>query len=250
MRVQFSVCLLFFLSCVFFSCGDGPPDLVVSDCLPSETESAEMPNVSEEAEQNGFRPDFSIVTGIHKTGEEAHRSLELNKFRISRWSSEALLHPDFPMSEEREVFYIVVLSLLDMGFLENELVSLERVLERVKEMDLLPLLPEQALSLREQFITQPDYTTGDRLGEFFVAMESMNLFLDGILKIFSIHRDDAFPHPDSDVGLWLIANNVEGENGPRLFDPLDPEGSDLGGRFACIVPPDLNLDILEIGEKD
>ena len=248
MSIPLRVCLLLFIPLFFLACGEEESTDPVSSV--SGTSIIGVPGVSEDLGQDGFRPDFSIVIGIHRTGEEAHRSLELNRFRISRWSSEALLNPDFPMLGEREVFHVVVISLLEMGFSENELVSLDDVLERVEEMGLLLLTPEQAVSVREQFIAQPDYTTGERLGEFFVAMKPMNLFVDGMLKIFSIHRDDEFPHPDINVGLWLVCNDVEDVDGLRLFNPSDPEGDDLGGRFVCIVPPELNLDILELGLKD
>ena len=243
-QAKVTVCLLFLMSCVFLSC-------VEESDGPTVRERVIYVDVSSEKRGEGFfRPDFSITTGVHRTGEEAYRSLTANKFRVSVWSSQALLNLDFPMSGEREVYYAVVLSLLEMGFSENQWVSLRHVLERIRVMGLLPLTPEQAVSLREQFVAQPDYTTGDRLGEFFVAMEPMDLFADGELKIFSIHRDDEFPHPDTNVGLWLVSNNIEDGDVPRLFDPLDPEGNDLDGRFVCIVPPDLNLDILELEEKN
>ena len=247
-QIKITVCLLFLISCVFLSCEADLDDPMSSECPGPMTEIVQVPIVLEAPEPDGFRPDFSIVTGIHQTGEEAYHSLTANKFRVSVWSSQALLNPDFPMSGEREVYYAVVLSLLEMGFSENELISFRDVFEKIREIGLLPLTPEQATSLREQFVAQPDYTTGDRLGEFFVAMEPMDLFEDGELKIFSIHRDDEFPHPSTDVGLWLISNDIEDGDAPRLFDPLDLEEDDLGGRFVCIVPSELNLDILELGE--
>lgn len=247
-QAKITVFLLFLMSCVFLSCGVGLDDPVDSEVPDTKPEIVRVPIVLEAPDPYGFRPDFSIVTGIHQTGEEAYRSLTANKFRVSVWSSQALLNPDFPMSGEREVYHAVVLSLLEMGFSENERVSLKEVLEKIREIGLLPLTPEQVVSLREQFVAQPDYTTGDRLGEFFVAMEPMDFFEDGELKIFSIHRDDEFPHPGTDVGLWLISNNIEDGGVPRLFDPLDLEDDDLGGRFVCIVPSDLNLDILDLGE--
>ena len=245
MNAKNNVCLLLLISCIVLSCGE-EEDATLRPVEKTRIVYVSRPVIIREQKQSGFRPDFSIVIGIHRTGADAHKSLEMSKFRISRWSSEALLNLDFPMSGKREVFHAVTISLLEMGFLEDELVSLETVLKKIREIGLLPLTPEQAISLREQFITQPDYSTGKRLGEFFVAMEPMDLFADGAQKIFSIHRDDLFPHPDINVGLWLIANNIENENGPRLFNPLDPEGVDLGGRFVCSVPPELNLDILEL----
>ena len=45
-------------------------------------------------------------------------------------------------------------------------------------------------------------------------------------------------------------NNIIQEGGDaRLFNPLDPEGVDLGGRFAFGVPDDLNLDLIEELER-
>lgn len=250
MDTKLNVCLLLLISCALLSCGGDSDDLTPpAESYREETyETTQVPVTK--PQPDGFRPNFPIVTGVHQTGMEAHQSLETNKFRISRWSSEALLNPDFPMSGEREVFHVVILSLLEMGFPADELISLQTVLKKIREIGLLPLTPEQAVSAREQFIAQPDYTTGERLGEFFVAMEPMDFFADGILKIFSIHRDDEFPHPDTNVGLWLISNNVEDGDGPHLFNPSDPPiGDDLGGRFACLVPPELNLDIIELGMK-
>ena len=245
MQTKINVCLLFVMVCTLFSCGE------YSEQEPEVIHEKEIVYVPEtryitetKLEPRGFWPDFSIVTGIYQTGKEAHQSLEVNKFRISKWSSEALLNPDFPMSRQPEVFHVVVISLREIGFLKNDLVSLREVLEKINQIGLLPLTPEQAVSTREQFIAQPDYTTRERLGEFFVAMEPMNLFADGELKIFSIHRDDEFPHPDTNVGLWLISNNINDGDRPRFFNPQDQK-NDLGGRFACIVPPELNLGILE-----
>ena len=54
---------------------------------------------------------------------------------------------------------------------------------------------------------------------------------DGLPKIFSVVRDDRYPHLDTGIGLWLIANGAE-----KLFNASDPDGFDHRGRFAFVLP--------------
>lgn len=99
---------------------------------------------------------------------------------------------------------------------------------------------ELAPQLRLQLLDQPDYRTGERLSEFFVASEPFVLTRDGLPKIFSVVRDDRYPHPETGIGLWLISNGTidaeDKEHPDRLFNASDPEGIDHGGRFAFVVP--------------
>ena len=108
--------------------------------------------------------------------------------------------------------------------------------------------------LREQFLAQPDRSTGHRLGEFFAAIDPPVAFPgvgEGVPKIPSIERDDEDPHEETGIGLWVLLNELQFIDGDvRVFDPLnDPDGVDLGGRFAFIVPDYLNLDLIEEQEK-
>lgn len=127
-----------------------------------------------------------------------------------------------------------------MGFLQDELVSLDTIIKRAKKLGFDVCTPELAAQLRLQYTDQPDWSTGDRLGQFFVASEAIDLYADGVPKIFSIIRDDEFPHEETGIGLWLISNNVVDAADPahraRLFNPADQNGDDLGGRFAFIIP--------------
>ena len=70
--------------------------------------------------------------------------------------------------------------------------------------------------------------------------EPFVLTREGIPKIFSVVRDDRYPHPETGIGLWLIANGTvdasDEERPDRLFNASDPEGFDHGGRFAFIIP--------------
>ena len=99
---------------------------------------------------------------------------------------------------------------------------------------------ETAAQLRLQFLEQPDYTTEARLGAFFVASEPFVLTREGLPKIFSVARDDKYPHSETGIGLWLIANGTANvgdvENPDRLFNASAPEGVEHGGRFAFIIP--------------
>ncbi len=48
------------------------------------------------------------------------------------------------------------------------------------------------------------------------------------------------PHPETDIGLWLISNDIVNAGNKalpdRLFNASDPDGDDYGGRFAFIIP--------------
>ena len=159
---------------------------------------------------------------------------------MSKWSTQALAHQNFPVEEEERQVDVIVMSLLEMGFLQDELVSLDTIIKRAKKLGYEVCTPELAAQLRLQYIDQPDWSTGDRLGQFFVATEAIDLYADGVPKIFSIIRDDKFPHKETGIGLWLISNNVVDAADPghraRLFNPADQNDVDLGGRFAFIIP--------------
>ena len=93
--------------------------------------------------------------------------------------------------------------------------------------------------LRLQFLDQPDWATGQRLSEFFVASEPFVLTRDGFPKLFRVVRDDRHSHSETGIGLWLIANGRVDAGDPghpdRLFNASDPTGLDLRGRFAFII---------------
>ena len=184
--------------------------------------------------------DFTVTLGTHEDGEALFDSLTKNHFRVSKWSMQALTHRNFPVEEAEQEVDVIVMSLLEMGFLEDELVSLDMIIKRAKKLGFEVCTPELAAQLRLQYTDQPDWSTGDRLGQFFVATEAIDLYADGLPKIFSIIRDDEFPHKETGIGLWLISNNVvdaaDPGNRARLFNPADENDADLGGRFAFIIP--------------
>ena len=184
--------------------------------------------------------DFTVTLGTHEDGEALFDSLTKNHFRVSKWSIQALTHRNFPVEEAEREVDVIVMSLLEMGFLQDELVSLDTIIKRAKKLGFEVCTPELAAQLRLQYTDQPDWSTGDRLGQFFVATEAIDLYADGLRKIFSVIRDDEFPHKETGIGLWLISNNVVDAADPghraRLFNPADQNGDDLGGRFAFIIP--------------
>ncbi len=159
--------------------------------------------------------DFTVTLGTHEDGEALLDSLTKNHFRVSKWSMQALIHRDFPVEAEERQVDVIVMSLLEMGFLEDELVSLDTIIKRAKKLGFDVCTPELGAQLRLQYTDQPDWSTGDRLGQFFVATEAIDLYADGVPKIFSIIRDDEFPHKETGIGLWLISNNV--------VDAADPD---------------------------
>ena len=62
---------------------------------------------------------------------------------------------------------IVVVSMLEMGFAEGELATLDAIYGRAKQMGLKICPVETAAQLRLQFLNQPDWTAGGAAGGFF-----------------------------------------------------------------------------------
>ena len=191
-------------------------------------------------DEKGFAADFTVTLGTRTSGADLLQTLIEKKCMVSPWSIEALGNPDFPVVAEEITVDIVVVSMLEMGFAEGELATLDTIYNRAKQLGLEICPVETAAQLRLQFLDQPDWTTGGRLGDFFVASEPFALTPDGFPKIFSVVRDDSFPDPETHIGLWLIANGTaeagDEELPNRLFNASDPpEGPDHGGRFAFVI---------------
>ena len=241
-----SVILSILLSAAFLSSCSREETETATETVPNPviTETVSDPVIMDqdivENMEEEIDADFTVTLGTHEDGEALLDSLTKNHFRVSKWSMQALTHRDFPVEEEEQQVAVIVMSLLEMGFLQDELVSLDTIIKRAKKLGFGVCTPELAAQLRLQYIDQPDWSTGDRLGQFFVATEAIDLYADGVPKIFSIIRDDEFPHEETGIGLWLISNNVVDAADPahraRLFNPADQNGDDLGGRFAFMIP--------------
>ena len=201
-------------------------------------------NDEDPKDEKGFAADFTITLGTHRSGADLLDTLIEEKCRVSLWSTQALENPDFPVAAAEITVNIVVISMLEMGFAKGEFATLDTIYDRAKQMGLETCPVETAAQLRLQFLDQPHWIphwiAGERLGEFFVASEPFFLTPDGLPKIFSVIRDDRFPHLETGIGLWLISNvtvNVKDEALPdRLFYASDPDGDDHGGRFAFVIP--------------
>lgn len=186
-----------------------------------------------------FTADFTITLGTHTTGAELLETLIEKRCMVSLWSIQALGNPDFPVAAEEITVDIVVVSMLEMGFAEGELATLDTIYNRAKQLGLEICPVETAAQLRLSFLDQQHWATVGRLGKFFVASEPFVLTDDGFPKIFSVVRGDRFVPPEIGIGLWLIANGTveaeDAEHPGRLFNPLD-EDRDHGGRFAFVIP--------------
>ena len=197
-------------------------------------------NVEDTKDEKGSTADFTITLGTHRSGADLLDTLIEEKCRVSAWSIQALKNPDFPVVAEEITVDIVVVSMLEMGFAEDERVSLGTIYARAKQMGLEICPVETAAQLRLQFLNQPDWTTRERLSEFFVASEPFVLTPDGFPKIFSVVRDDRFPPLETGIGLWLISNGTvdanDEEHPDRLFNVSDLKGFDHAGRFAFVIP--------------
>lgn len=192
-------------------------------------------------DEKDFAADFTITLGTHRSGVALLVALLEGKCEASIWSRQALENPSFPVVAVETTVDIVVVSMLELGFAAGELATLDAIYTRARQMGLKTCPVETAPQLRLQFLDQPDWRTGDRLSEFFVASEPFVLTPDGLPKIFSVGRDDDFPHPETGIGLWLISNGTldsEVEGHPdRLFKASDPDDlDDYGGRFAFVLP--------------
>ena len=197
-------------------------------------------NAEDTRNKKGFTADFSITLGTHTTGADLLQTLIEKKCSVSQWSIQALANPNFPVVTEEITVDIVVVSMLEMGFAAGEFATLDTIYDRAKQLGLEICPVETAPQLRLQFLDQPDYATGERLGEFFVASEPFVLTPDSFPKIFSVGRDDMVPHPETDIGLWLISNDIVNAGGKthpdRLFNASDSNKVDYGGRFAFVIP--------------
>ena len=191
-------------------------------------------------DEKGFVADFTVTLGTHRSGAALLDTLIEEKCRVSAWSIQALKNPDFPVVAAEITVDIVVVSMLEMGFAADALVPFGAIYDRAKQMGLETCPVETAAQLRLQFLDQLDWTTGERLSEFIVGSEPFVLTPDGFPKIFSVVRDDRFPHRETGVGLWLISSgavDAEDEKLPdRLFNASDLKGFDHEGRFAFVIP--------------
>ena len=237
--------LLFFV--VFTSCHRQERDGEMPSATAHEVIAPPMPR---------FAPDFAVKIGVRESGHDLFSLLDEGGYLMGELAQQTLLHPDFPVLEERGVVRVAVISLLEMGFGIDELVTIDIILRRGEEIGLEVCPPELAAELRLKFNNQPEFSTGNRLGEFFVAHEPISLNEYGVPVIFIVARFDPPPLPNTlpEKGLWLYADPLfelsifddeggisfdEGITLPnRQFDPLDPDGYDLGGKFAFIVPYD------------
>ena len=190
-------------------------------------------------DEKGFVADFTIILGTHRSGADLLQTLLEEKCRLSLWSAQALENPDFPVVAAEITVDIVVVSMQEMGFAEDEFATLETIYDRAKQMGLETCPVETAAQLRLQFLDQPDWRTGKLLGDFFVGSEPFILTPDGFPKIFSVARDDRYPHRDTGIGLWLVSNGtVEAGDAERpaiLFNASDPVGFEHEARFAFVI---------------
>ena len=190
-------------------------------------------------DERGFAADFTITLGTIRSGVHLLNTLFEKKCRVSRWSTEALRNPDFPVVAAEIPVDIVVVSMRELGFAAGEVAPLDTIYDRAEQLGLETCPVETGPQLRLQFRDQPDWATRERLSEFFVASEPFVLTADGLPKIFSVGRDDRFPNPEAGIDLWLISNDTvdaeDKEHPDRLFNASDPDGTDYGGRFAFIL---------------
>ena len=191
-----------------------------------------------------FTADFTITLGTHRSGVSLLVALLAKEnANVSPWSRQALENPRFSGGRQRKQRLISLLFLCwSSDLLQDELATLDAIYNRVRNRwDLKRVRLRLPHSCVCNFLTKPNWSTVEaRLGSFFVASEPFVLTREGFPKIFSITRDDKFPHPETGIGLWLIANGTietrDIELPDRLFNASAPEGVEHGGRFAFVIP--------------
>ena len=100
-----------------------------------------------------------------------------------------------------------------MGFSKDGFVSYNTILERANTIGLKPMTFEIALALREQFLNQPDYSTEEQLGEFVVAIDPLITGVENNTpKVPVLIRDDTYPDPATNVGLWVVLLQIHPDN--------------------------------------
>ena len=191
-------------------------------------------------DEKGFAADFTITLNPRTSGTDLLATLLEEKILVSHWSREVLENPDFPVTAAEITVDIVVVSMQELDFAEDEFATLDTIYGRAKQMGLETCPVGLAPLLRLHLLNQPDYRTGKRLSEFFVASEPFVLTREGLPKIFSVVRDDQCPHPETGIGLWLISNGTieagDAELPGRQFSASDPYENHHKGRFAFVIP--------------
>ena len=117
--------------------------------------------------EKDFAADFTITLGTHSSGADLLEALLEAECSVSLWSRQALENPDFPVVAEEITVDIVVVSMLEMGFAEGELATLDTIYARAKQMGLETCPLETASQLRLQFRDQPGYANRSAAGGIF-----------------------------------------------------------------------------------
>ena len=109
-------------------------------------------NDEEKKGEKGFAADFTLTLGIHRNGTDLLDTLLEEKCLVSLWSRQVLENPNFPVVATEITVDIVVVSMLEMGFAEGELATLDTIYDRAKQMGLETCPVEIAPQLRLQFL--------------------------------------------------------------------------------------------------
>ena len=179
---------------------------------------------------------LTVTTGKYKQGSNLSAKLQTTPgVVVSRLSQRVL--ENMTMDGEVITYQGIVIRLEDMGF-TGPVVTYEEIMQWGLDNG-FGLAPKHlAPYIRLQFKNQPNWDTGNPLGEFFVVSKPITLKLktEEITEfrkvIFSVLRDDAYPAPDSGKGLHLIANGVAND---RKFRPNNPGPYDYNNHFLFLL---------------
>ena len=124
-------------------------------------------NDEDTIDAKGFAADFTITLGTHTSGVDLLETLLEKKCMVSQWSIASPWKSDFPVVAEEITVDIVVVSMLEMGFAEGELATLDTIYNRAKQMGLETCPVETAAQLRLQFLDQQTLDNRREVGEVF-----------------------------------------------------------------------------------
>ena len=226
-------------------------------CSPDSEEKEEevlIPPVPEpipEPEPSWADGIVEIEIGRHRSGSQLLSAIEEKGFKARRMMGPNLRRRDFPVSNQPGTSYITIVTLLEAGL--TEIVTIDEIRERFRELGYRPMTLEEAAELRIQLTDQPDSTKDSELSDmekrwsyFFVLITEEHaeyLANEGEEFMPTLYRASVRARYGEEFGLGILSAER------RIFDPhieelkmvtlLQDTVDNAGTRFACAIPPAL-----------
>ena len=230
---------------------------VTVGCSPDNEEKEEevlippIPEPIPEPEPSWADGIVEIKTGRHKSGSQLLSAMEEEGFRARRMMGPNMMRRDFPVSNQPGTSHITIVTLLEAGI--TEIVTIDEIRERFRELGYRPMTLEEAAELRIQLTDQPDSTKDSELSDmekrwsyFFVLITEKHaeyLANEGEEFMPTLYRGSVRARYGEEFGFGILSAER------RIFDPYAKEmkmvtllGDNTrndGTRFACAITPAL-----------